>query len=179
MKVNMTKAIEKVGKLKWWHIALISLTLSALAGLSSGLPSKKERKLYDTDLKQAPWAPPGWLFGPAWTINNFFILLALQKLLRSNMPEKKKLLILQGFIWFIFFTFGYVYFNKKSPVLAAVWTVSDAALATASMITAYNAKNKLSYYYLPLTVWTIFASTVAVYQALENGDPVLGTEAVL
>lgn len=42
MKVNITKAIEKVGKLRWWHIALISLTLSALAGLSSGLPSKKK-----------------------------------------------------------------------------------------------------------------------------------------
>jgi tryptophan-rich sensory protein len=179
MKVNLSGIAEKSAKLKWWHIVLISVAMTALGGLSSGIPNTKERKLYDRDLKQAPWAPPGWLFAPAWTLNNIFILLALQKLLTSNVPQKKKLLILQGLIWFIFFTFGYVYFNRKSSVLAAVWTVSDAALSTASVVIASRSKTNLFYYYLPLTAWTVFASTVALYQALENPDPVLNTEALL
>lgn len=144
--------IKKITKLPWWQIALIAVGVSAIGGLASRQSSKKETDIYNKELKQAPWAPPGWLFGPAWTTINIFLLLALQRLLQSNIPAKKKLIILQSLIWVIFFTFGYVYFNKKSPVLAAVWTMSDAALATASFIISYKADKKFltityPYYY--------------------------------
>lgn len=166
--------IKKFTTLPWWQIALIALALSAFAGLASRQSSKKEADIYNKELKQAPWAPPGWLFGPAWTTINIFLLLALQRLLGSDNPAKKKLIILQSLIWMVFFTFGYVYFNKKSPVLAAVWTMSDTAFAAASFIISYKADKKLAYYYIPLLLWTVFASTVAGYQARNNPDPVLG-----
>lgn len=86
---------------------------------------------------------------------------------------------MQGAIWVIFFSFGYVYFNKKSTVLAAAWTVSDAALAAASFITLLKADKPTAYHYAPLLVWTSFASTIAVYQALYNDDQFLGTEKVI
>ncbi len=172
-------ASSKYTNLKWWQIALLSIAASAIGGLASGLSSKKEKKLYDIKLKQAPWAPPAWLFGPAWTINNFFILLALQKVINSNIPEKKKLLILQVLMWLIFFSFGYVYFNKRSPLLAAVWTLGDTVLALSSLVIAYKDDKKIAINYLPLLSWTVFASTIATYQALENTDPVFKTKALL
>jgi benzodiazapine receptor len=159
-------------KLPWWQIILIAVALSAIGGLSSGRRSKDDRRLYEVELKQAPWAPPGWLFGPAWTFNNIFILFALQRILTSNMPQRKKLLILQAFIWAIFFSFGYVYFNRRSPILAAIWTVSDALLAIASFAIAFRPDRKTAYNYIPLICWTSFASTVAVWQAVNNDDPV-------
>lgn len=166
--------IKKFIKLPWWQIALIAVALSAIAGLASRQSSKKETDLYNKELKQAPWAPPGWLFGPAWTTINIFLLLALQRLLQLEISAKKKLIILQVLIWMVFFTFGYVYFIKRSPMLAAVWTMSDAALAAASFLISYKADKKLAYYYVPLLLWTVFASTVACYQALNNPDPLLG-----
>ena len=170
---------RKFSKLKWWEIALISIVVSAIGGLASGLPHKKEKKLYNRELEQAPWAPPAWAFGPAWTINNFFLLLALQQLLKSNLSQRRKLLLMQSGIWLIFFSFGFVYFNKKSPILAAVWTMSDAALAAVSFALLYKADRKNSYYYLPLLGWTLFASTLADYQVLKNADPVFKTKALL
>lgn len=160
-------------KLPWWQIALIAVAISAIGGLSSFRKNKEERNVYDVELKQAPWAPPGWLFGPAWAFNNFFILLALQRILASDRRDKRTLLTLQVFIWIIFFSFGYVYFNKKSPVLAAIWTVSDALLAAASVMVAYRGDKKTAYCYLPLLGWTTFASSLAIYQAVNNEDPVL------
>lgn len=171
--------MNRFSKLKWWQIALLSVVVSAIGGLASGQPRRKDKQLYDKNLKQAPWAPPGWLFAPAWNINNFFLLLALQKLLSSNIPQKKKMLALQAMIWLIFFSFGYVYFNKKSPVLAATWTIADASFAIASFALIYKSDKKLSYYYLPLIVWTGFASTIAAYQATHNADPVIKTKAIL
>jgi benzodiazapine receptor len=166
-------------KLKWWQVALISVAVSALGSLSGLRSSKQQKKLYDTKLKQAPWAPPSWVFAPAWTLNNYFLLNAMRRIIGKDMPEKRKLLLLQAGIWFIFFTFNYIYFRKKSPVLAAIWTMSDNILAIASMLISAKADKKLSLNYLPLVLWTSFASTLSDYQALKNPDPVLKTRALL
>lgn len=166
-------------KLKWWQVALLSIVVSAIGGLSAGRSKKPGWKIYTQQLKQAPWAPPAWVFAPAWTINNFFILKALQRLLHSDIPEKRKLLVLQAMIWIVFFSFNYIYFNKKSPALAAIWTMSDTVFAVASFMMAFKADKKLSYNYLPLVTGTIFASTIGNYQALKNPDPVLHTPALL
>ncbi|MEO8819527.1 MAG: TspO/MBR family protein [Ginsengibacter sp.] len=171
--------IKKFSKLKWWQIALLSIVVSAIGGLSSGLPNKKEIELYTDELDQAPWAPPGWLFAPAWTSINYFLLIALQRILNSKVAEKRKMLILQGLIWFIFFSFNYVYFNKKSSILAAIWTMAGSVFAITSFSVALKSDKKTALHYLPLVVWTLFAGTVADYQALKNPDPVFGTKALL
>jgi benzodiazapine receptor len=87
--------------------------------------------------------------------------------------------MLQALIWLVFFSFNYVYFRKKSTVLAAVLTMSDAVFAVASLIIANKIDKKVSLAYLPLTIWTLFASTLAGYQALKNPDEALGTPAIL
>ena len=163
-------------KLNWWQVGLITVAVSFLGGLSAIMSRKKQRKLYTTELKQAPWAPPSWLFSPAWTFNNFFLINALRNILKNNkLNNRKQLLYLQVAIWVIYFTFGLVYFKKKSPVLAAIWTKADAGLALISMILAAKNDKKLSLNYLPLSIWTLFASSIADYQALKNPDKALGT----
>jgi benzodiazapine receptor len=82
-------------------------------------------------------------------------------------------------IWAIFFSFNYIYFRKRSTVLAAVWTISDAVFATASFILSIKEDKKTSLTYLPLTTWTVFASILAGYQALKNPDKALGTKALI
>lgn len=163
----------------WWQIAILSIIVSAFGSLSALTNKKNKTKIYTEKLKQAPWAPPSWVFAPAWTANNFLLLLALRYLLHSNITEKKKLLFFQAMIWTIFFSFNFVYFKKKSSVLAAIWTLSDAAFAGRSFLIARKENKKLSNYYLPLLAWTLFAGSVAIYQALKNPDPVFKTKAFL
>ncbi|MCW3122043.1 MAG: TspO/MBR family protein [Flavipsychrobacter sp.] len=179
MQMPIINTQQIANKLKWWQIALISVAVSLLGKLAGGNDTD-EQKLYTKQLKQGPWAPPAWLFGPAWTINNFFLLIGLRRLYTNEqMPERRKLLILQAMLWVIFFSFSYVYFRKKSTVLAAIWTMSDAIFATASFMVANKVDKKVSMTYLPLTAWTLFASTLAGYQALKNPDKALGTPALL
>lgn len=171
--------LKKFSGLKWWQIAILSVVVSALGGLSGGLSSKKERKLYTKKLEQAPWAPPGWVFAPAWAFNNYFLIKALQNILDSSLSEKRKVLILQAFIWAIFFSFNYIYFNKKSSILAAIWTMGDAVLAISSFLILVRKDKKTALNFVPLILWTVFASTVADYQVLKNPDPVFNTKALL
>lgn len=165
--------------LKWWQLGIIAIGVSFLGKLSGGRMDDEDTKLYTKELKQAPWAPPAWAFGPAWTVNNFFLLLGLQRMLKTeDVPEKKKLLAMQGMIWMVFFSFNYIYFKKKSTILAAVWTLLDAVLATSSLWIARKDK-KTAGTYAPLVGWTGFASTLAIYQALKNKDQALGVRALL
>jgi tryptophan-rich sensory protein len=166
-------------RLSWWQLALVSVAVSFLGRLSAGRNKNKEQQIYSRELKQANWAPPAWLFAPAWTVNNSFMLSALQRLLKLPNGNKKSLLWLQAGIWAIFFSFNYVYFRKKSPVLAAIWTKIDTGLALSSLILAWKADRKLAYKYIPLLAWTLFAGTVADYQALHNRDKVFKIDPVL
>lgn len=159
-------------------------TLTALAGLLGILPTGRQRnrqRYYVNELKTPSWAPPGWVFAPAWTINNAFLIKALIRLLHNDdsIPHKKKLLILQGVLWLNFFSFGYTFFKKKSPWLGAAITQSDAIAALASFIVAYRTDKKFGLNYLPLTLWTWFASSVSWYTALKNPDKLLNTKALL
>ncbi|MEO8855296.1 MAG: TspO/MBR family protein [Ginsengibacter sp.] len=171
--------LKRFIKLNWWQVAIVAIVVSAIGGLSSGKKTRKETKLYTKKLKQAPWAPPAWVFAPAWTINNYFLLKALQNILNSSMEEKRKILFLQASIWAIFFSFNYIYFNKKSSILAAIWTKGDAVLAIRSFLLLLKKDKNTAYNFLPLVVWTSFASTVADYQALKNADPLFNTKALL
>ena len=106
--------------------------------------------------------------------------MGLRKLLGNhNISDKRKYLLLQAGIWFIFFSFNNVYFKKKSPILAAIWTNADVVLALAGFIMTMKEDKKAALSYLPLLVWTSFASTVGDYQALKNPDPFLKTKALL
>jgi len=167
-------------EIRWWQVVLATIVVSTLGALSTGLGKKNQQKLYERKLKQAPWAPPAKLFGPAWSVNNYFLLKALKHLLESDSIEgKRKLLIRQVAIWVIFLSFGYVYFQKKSPILAAIWTLADAWLATSSFANAIRSNKRLAFNYLPLLGWTGYAGTVALYQALKNPDPVFKIPAVI
>lgn len=111
---------------------------------------------------------------------NYFLTDALLRILQQEpSAAKRRQLVIQAFIWAIFFSFNYVYFHKKSSVLAAVWTMADAILAWLGFSFAIKTDKRIAYGYLPLALWTTYASTVADYQALENPDPLLGTKALL
>ena len=170
---------ERISNLKWWQVALISVAVSALGSLSALMSSKKQKKLYTDKLEQAPWSPPAWVFAPAWTLNNYFLLRALRRIIESDLPERRKLLLLQAGIWVVFFSFNYAYFKKKSPILADIWTMTDTVLSVASLILSAKADKRLAVNYVPLTLWTLFASTLAGYQVLKNPDPVFGTKALI
>ena len=166
--------------ISWWEVAILAVLVSGISRLIATKSSKKSQEFYATRLKQAPWSPPGWLFAPAWIFNNYFLLWAFFKILHmQNGSGRNSLLYMQAFIWLIFYSFDYVYFNRKSPILAAIWTKSDSMLALVSFLIAFTYNRHLAYCYIPLSLWTLFASTVADYQALYNGDPVFKTKPLL
>lgn len=161
---------------RWYHGVLFGLAANAASSLSL-VRRGEERRFYNSQ-QQAPFAPPGWVFGPAWALNNISTIWGNLELLNlPDSPRRRALLWLQGASWFIFSTFSYVYFRKQSPILAFVWTSSMYALTIASMLIAAKLNRKIVVSLITLFLWLSLATVVAAYQMVHNPDPLFGTAA--
>ncbi len=157
---------------RWWHAAAFGLAVNALSGVMIGRGGG-DRAFYE-GMKLPRFAPPGWLFPPAWALNNVFTLWGNLRLLNlpPATPGRRAMMALQGASWILFPTFGFVYFRKRSPILAAVWTVADWLLTTATVaIAAKNRHNDIVGSQATKLAWLTLAMPVATYQAAHNPDP--------
>jgi translocator protein len=146
-------------------------------GAAAGRPDDPE---YYRSLRQAPFAPPSWAFGPAWAIaktgSSFSLLRSID---RTSGRRRRRVLGLFGADIAVFVTFSYVYFRRRSPVLAAVWTGADAALTVALARELADEDRTAAFAMGPQVAWLMLATPVAVWQAATNPDPLLGTPALV
>lgn len=162
---------------RWWHGLLFGVTVNAVSGLSVGRRAD-DRRFYE-GLRQAPFAPPGWVFGPVWAINNISTVWGNLRLL--NLPpdtlHRTTLLWMQGASWAFFSTFSHVYFNRRSPIQAFVWTVGMYVLTVTSILLASKIDQKIALSLATLCAWLSLATIVAAYQMVYNPDPLFKTSA--
>jgi translocator protein len=158
---------------RWYHALAFGLAVNLASGLSGR--RAEDRRFYES-FEQASFAPPSWLFVPVWAANNASTLWGNLRLLNQpeNSPNREALLSLQGASWFLFSTFSWVYFKKKSPILAFVWTAAMWLLTIASVLLSLKNDRKITLSLGPLLAWLTLATTVAAYQATRNPDQLLG-----
>lgn len=174
-RIENVKAAFRHGRYRWWHAVAFGLAANIVSGAGTGR-GVADKEFYE-GMEQAPFAPPAWVFGPAWTINNVSVLWGNLRLLNlpEDTPHKRALLWLQGASWFLYSTFGYVYFRKKSTILAFVWTAAFWVLTVASLALSLKAGRKdIAASLGSLISWLTLATPVAAYQAARNPDELLG-----
>lgn len=174
------KAVFRPERYRWWHALLFWGTASGVSGLATrrGAGGQEDYRRFYEGMEQAPFAPPGWAFGPVWALNNASTLWGNLRLLNAkDVPNRRALLALQGASWLLFFTFGYVYFRKKSPILALADTAAMWALTVASVaLSLKSGRRDVALSLGTLLAWLTLATPVAAYQAVKNPDPLLGYE---
>ena len=192
MKTDIHNAItdalpEKARTWRWYHgvvfyvvTQLLVFGFSGLTSLVSGNTGKNAREIffgnpsYFRELKQSVVAPPSWVFGPAWTINNFFQIWGDLAVLNkpAGTPGRNAYLALQGATWLDFVLFNAGYFSLRSPINAFVLTIIFFALTIASgFVAIFRLKDtKVALSLATLFVWLIIASTAATFQMLWNRD---------
>ncbi|HET8971272.1 MAG TPA: TspO/MBR family protein [Candidatus Nanopelagicales bacterium] len=154
----------------------LALTQFAL-GAAAGRPEDPD---YYRSLRQAPFAPPSWAFGPAWAIAKTGSSYALLRTAaHTSGGRRRRLLALFGADAAVFVTFSYVYFRRRSPVLAAVWTGADAAVTVALTRELAGEDITAAAALAPQLAWLTLATPVALWQAATNPDPLLGTPALV
>ena len=170
------------GRVRYWQVGLAVLAVTVLAEALAQRRRERQntsRRVYRQQ-QQVAWAPPGWVFPVAWNSINGVLVYGLTRLLnRPHLRHRNVLLGLQGLIWVLYATYGYVAFRKQSPILSGVWTLADLGVAGTSLALAARSDKAVAWSLVPLTAWLAFASTIALPQALRNPDPLFGTPSLL
>lgn len=171
---------------RWYHGIIfyaiaqaLTLGLAVIVSVATGQKVKNIRDAfgdvsYFTSLRQSVFAPPSWVFGPAWTINNISVIWGnLQALNKpQGTPGRTTFLALQGASWLNFVVFSAAYFSLRSPINAFLVTLSMFVLTILSGIVAiFQLKDtKVALSLATLTVWLVIALTAASFQAAWNKD---------
>ncbi len=164
----------------WAIVQVLTFTFSGLTSIATGHKGKDLRETlfgdvsYFRALKQGIVAPPSWVFGPAWTINNFFAIWAGLRVLNKpkGTPGRSEFLALQAATWVEFVMFNAAYFSLRSPINALFLTLTFFAFTIASgLVAVFRLKDTTVALLLStLYIWLIIASTAAAFQALWNHD---------
>ena len=188
IKDTITRTITgEPAQWRWYHglafYVVVQLLTFGLAGLTSIVSGNKGETLRDnlfgnvsyfSSLKQSIFTPPSWVFGPAWTINNFFAIWGALAVLNKpkGTPGRTEYLALQGATWLNFVIFNAAYFSLRSPINAFVLTIVFAGLTVSSAFVAiFRLKDtKVALSLATLLVWLTVAATAATAQVLWNRD---------
>lgn len=116
---------------------------------------------YQTLIKPS-WAPPGWLFGPVWTVLYVLIAVSFGKVGWLFFKGRIPFLVLLPFILNLVFNFSFttIQFGLKNNFLASL----DILLVFATLIWAILAiwphSRWVAYVQIPYLLWVSFATVL-------------------
>lgn len=147
-------------------LLFLTLNFSALAigGLftGQGVPSD-----WYQNLNQAPWTPPGWTFGAAWTL--IMICFAVyMAFLVDEKANRKKAAILFAIQWVLNVAWNPIFFHYHA-VLAGFIIISVLTAVVAFFL--FNYKKELQTKTLliaPYLIWLLIATSLNAYILIYN-----------
>ena len=120
---------------------------------------------YDT-LNKAPWTPPGWVFGVAWTT----IMVCFSIYLSILWPKvyKRPMIILISVAWILNVLWNPVFFALHAVTIALL-TISLLLVCIIVFFKKYWSKvHGVSLLLLPYIVWLIIATSLNAYILFKN-----------
>lgn len=127
-----------------------------------GVPSE-----WYASLSKAPWTPPGWVFGAAWT--SIMICFAIYMAFAyEKVKNTKVLLALFGVQWVLNVLWNPVFFYFHQAAVGLV-VISALTILIAVFLFRYRTDLKLkSMLILPYFIWLLIATSLNAYILLNN-----------
>ena len=147
-------------------ILFLAINFGALAiggfFTSKGVPSE-----WYTNLNKAPWTPPGWIFGAAWTL--IMICFSIYMAYLWPVSQNKKLL-LSLYIFQLILNIGwnpaFFYYHNA---LTGLIIISTLTLLIGYLLSSYFPILKLKSILLtPYLIWLIIATSLNAFILIKN-----------
>ena len=119
-------------------------------------------------LKKAPWTPPGWVFGFAWTTIMLLFSFYMTKLSFQFALFTKSLLIIYIYQWVLNVSWNYIFFNQHLVLLGLI-VIAILWLLIGYITFKYLKLLKVySLLILPYLIWMTIATSLNTYILLFN-----------
>lgn len=143
---------------------IINFGALAIGGFftGKGVPSE-----WYSELNKAPWTPPGWVFGLAWT--TIMILFSFYMAYLWPVTENKSLLLVLFIIqWVLNVSWNpsFFYFHN---ILAGMIIICCLTALVGSLLFLYSSEMKWkSFLILPYFIWLLIATSLNGYSLFNN-----------
>lgn len=119
-----------------------------------------------TSMNQAPWTPPNWLFGAAWT----FIMLCFSfymTVLYLKQPTTKVItLFIIQFVLNV--AWNYVFFNQHMIAFGLITIIALTFIITVFLVTYFKLLKGYTSLILPYFIWIWIATSLNLYILINN-----------
>lgn len=117
-------------------------------------------------LNQAPWTPPGWVFGVAWTTIMVCFSIYLGKLFLGDTSKKLKIIFLIQFILNV--SWNYVFFNLHLVLFGLITIVLLTSLLFYYFFKLSDKTDNYKFLLLPYMIWLCIATSLNLYILINN-----------
>ena len=136
----------------------------ALGGLFAGSGAGSN---WYAELNKAPWTPPGWVFGFAWTtiMLCFSVYMAT---LYAKTKSVKTVIILYAIQWMLNVAWNPIFFHLHNPIIGLIVIVALTSLVTYFLFRYRSSQKGFSLLLLPYVIWLFIATSLNAYVAFMN-----------
>jgi len=120
-----------------------------------------------TNLNKAPWTPPGWIFGAAWTL--IMVCFSVYLIYLFSIRNSKVVITLYVIAVLLNVSWNYLFFNQQLTMLAFINIICLTLLITYFFITFGDDKlSHMKYLLLPYIIWMCIATSLNGYVLFNN-----------
>lgn len=152
-------------KLAKYIIVFLIINFSALA-IGSWLMNDGPQTSWYQNLNQAPWTPPGWLFGVAWTAIMLCFSVYMAYLYAALPNTKIKILFFIQFILNVIW--NYLFFNLHLISLGLICIILLTAVVGKFLFDYKDELKTKSLLILPYFIWLCIATSLNAYILIYN-----------
>ena len=144
----------------------INFTALGIGGLLIGNPATNE--WYQT-VNKAPWTPPGWVFGLAWTtIMICFSIFLFQASSKFSFSELKLFYFLFSFQWLLNVLWNPVFFRFHFVFAGLIIIILLSLLVAWFLYWGFKEIGLSGLLVLPYFIWLLIASSLNAYIYFKN-----------
>lgn len=152
---------------------LVALAVTFLAAAAGGLASVSAGSFY-AQLTRPDWAPPGWLFGPVWSVLYAMMALAVWLAWRAvGFPRARLAVVLFGVQLAANALWSWLFFAWNLGALAFAEVVLLWVLIVATVVAFWRVQRIAAVLLVPYLAWVSFAA-VLTFAIWERNPELLG-----
>lgn len=142
-----------------WKLAICIFICQGTGIISGLLTNTQNNAWYDTIVKPS-WNPPGYLFGPVWTVLYLLMAISLWIIWKSNAPEDQKTEACLIFAAQLFLNFWWtiLFFKIHSPITALVEIIVMIILIFFTILRFSEISKTAAWLLVPYISWVFFAT---------------------
>ncbi len=115
---------------------------------------------YYAELRKPSWAPPTWLFGPAWTLLYLLMAIAAWLAVDRGGPGGRGAARLWGFQLLLNAIWSPIFFGLRAPGAALVAIIATWLAISATTLAFFRRHSLAGALMLPYLAWVTFATAL-------------------